>query len=103
MQNEKEAKELKREMNCLLATAKITKAASLALYYIGLASPVIGVANAFTKDSLQEGLGTALTGTIMGVGIIVGAAILRQTNLPILRDYVETRNQLNELNNQKVK
>ena len=103
MQNEKEAKKLKREMNLYLAEAKINKAVSLALYYAALATPVASTVYAFTKDSFREGLETALMGPVLSAGIIICAAAIRQTNPQILREYIRTRNELNELNKQKEK
>ncbi|MBP3316260.1 MAG: hypothetical protein J6L70_01515 [Alphaproteobacteria bacterium] len=99
----KTQKELKREMNIYLAMAKVNKAASMAVYYASLATPLFFTAKAFTAKTFGAGLETALTGVVMGVIGVGGAAVIRQMNPKILRDYVDTRNQLNAQNAQKVK
>lgn len=99
----KTQKDLKREMNFYLAMAKINKVASLGIYYASLATPVIFAGKAFTEKSFGEGVETAIGGLAMGAVGIFCAAVIRQTNPQILRDYVETRNELNAMNSQKVK
>lgn len=102
MENKKQ-KDLKREMNFYLAMAKVNKAASMAVYYISLATPVAFLGKAFTEKSFGEGVETALAGVVMGAIGVGAAAVIRQMNPQILRDYVETRNELNAMNSQKVK
>lgn len=99
----KTQKDLKREMNFYLAMAKVNKAASMAVYYISLATPVAFLGKAFTEKSFGEGVETALAGVVMGAIGVGAAAVIRQMNPQILRDYVETRNELNAMNSQKVK
>ena len=99
----KTQKELKREMNFYLAMAKVNKAASMAVYYASLATPLIFTAKAFTEKTFGAGLETALAGVVMGAIGVGGAAVMRQMNPKILRDYVDVRNQLNAQNAQKVK
>lgn len=99
----KTQKDLKREMNFYLAMAKVNKAASMAVYYISLATPVAFLGKAFTEKSFGEGVETALAGVVMGAIGVGAAAVIRQMNPKILRDYVETRNELNAMNSQKVK
>lgn len=99
----KETKTLKREMNFYLAMAKANKAASMAVYYISLATPVAFLGKAFTEKSFGEGVETAIGGLAMGAIGIFCAAVIRQTNPQILREYVKTRNELNAMNSQKVK
>ena len=99
----KTQKDLKREMNFYLAMAKINKAASLGIYYASLATPVIFAGKAFTEKTFGAGLETALAGVVMGAIGVGAAAVIRQMNPQILRDYVETRNELNAMNSQKVK
>lgn len=100
---DKKQKDLKREMNFYLAMAKVNKAASMAVYYISLATPVAFLGKAFTEKSFGEGVETALAGVVMGAIGVGAAAVIRQMNPKILRDYVETRNELNAMNSQKVK
>ena len=102
MENKK-AKDLKREMNFYLATAKLNKAVSLAVYYASLATPLIFAGKAFTEKTFADGLETAVAGVVMGAVGVFGAAVMRQMNPTILRDYVQTREQLKTLNNQKTK
>ncbi len=99
----KTQKDLKREMNFYLAMAKVNKVASMAVYYISLATPVAFLGKAFTEKSFGEGVETALAGVVMGAIGVGAAAVIRQMNPKILRDYVETRNELNAMNSQKVK
>lgn len=99
----KETKNLKRKMNFYLATAKINKAVSMGIYYASLATPVAFLGKAFTAETFGEGVETVLTGLAMGAIGIFGAATMRQTNPQILREYVEARNELKALNDQKTK
>ena len=99
----KESKELKREMNFLLAAAKLNKAVSLAVYYASLATPLIFAGKAFTEKTFGDGLETAAAGVVMGAVGIFGAAVMRQMNPTIMRGYVQAREQLKTLNNQKTK
>ncbi len=99
----KTQKDLKRGMNFYLAMAKVNKAASMAVYYISLATPVAFLGKAFTEKSFGEGVETAIGGLAMGAVGIFCAAVIRQTNPQILREYVEKRDQLNALKNQNTK
>ena len=99
----KTQKELKREMNFYLATAKLNKAVSNAILYASLATPVFFTAKAFTEKTFGQGVESVLAGLAMGALGVAGAAIMRQMNPKILRDYVETRNELKAMNNEKVK
>lgn len=99
----KEAKDLKRKMNFYLAMAKTNKFASLLVYYAGLAAPFYAMGNAFTKDSLGQGIETVLAGITVGGLAIVSAATMQQMNPRILRNYLKTRDELNISNLQQVK
>ena len=100
---DKTQKDLKREMNAYLALAKLNKGVSLAVYYASLATPLFFAGKAFTEKNFGDGVETALAGVVCGAIGIGGAAILRQLNPKILREYVETRNELAAIKNQKVK
>ena len=90
-----------REANFYLATAKLNKGVSMALYYMGLVgTPVAGIVKACQADKFADGVECVLAGGIMGVVMIGVAAALRQQNMPLLRDYVALRDQAM---NQKVK
>ena len=89
------------ETNFYLAAAKLNKATSMVLYYVGLiGAPAMGIFKATQADRFSEGVECVLAGGIVGALTIGVAAVLRQQNIPLLRDYVNARNQAN---NQKAK
>lgn len=92
-----DVKALERDMKFYLATAKINKGVSLAIYYAGLLTAMGGVGYAFTRDTFASGFETAGAGAIMGAMMVGCAAVIRQMNPRILRDYVETRDMLNQV------
>lgn len=103
-QNDKEMQKAIRQRNFYLAAAKANKGISMALYYVGLiGAPVAGVVKACQADNFAEGAERVVAGVIMGAVTVGIAAIMRQTNIPLLRDYVSLRDQINTMNNQKAK
>ncbi len=101
---DKELQKAIKQRNFYLLAAKANKGFTMALYYVGLiGAPVAGIVKACQADKFSDGMECVLAGGVMGAIIIGTAAVLRQTNIPLLRDYVNLRDQINNTTNQNSK
>lgn len=94
-ETEKQTRDLRREMNLYLAVAKVNKGLSIASYYAALAA-----AGAGTYNAINTGQGANfLIGLLMASGMLIAAKSFRSCNYPVLRDYINARNELTSLKN----
>ena len=97
-QTKKDIRKARMEMNFFLLTAKTFKGTSMALNYLGLAAPVLGMIGGCTSNargsSFENGLGGMVVG-VMGLFICaIGAQEAHKMKNQALRYYVDARNQL---------
>ena len=94
-ETEKQTRDLRHEMNLYLAAAKVNKGLSIASYYSALAA-----AGAGTYNAINTGQGANfLIGLLMASGMLIAAKSFRSCNYPVLRDYINARNELTSLKN----
>lgn len=98
-ETEKQTRNLRHEMNLYLAVAKVNKGLSIASYYAALAA-----AGAGTYHTINTGRGANfLIGLLMASGMLIAAKSFRSCNYPVLRDYINARNELTSLKNSNQK
>lgn len=90
---EKQVRDLSREMKFYLATAKANKALAVISYYCGLGCGAGGVVRTIQTGNLDN----LLIGTVMTLGSFVCSIAFRSGNYQILREYVNARNELTQL------